>query len=371
MEKNQPQKSQSIEITIATRTFIKAGLLIFIVIISISLFRRTSHALLLIFVAFFLALALNAPVRAVGKIMPGRLKNNRSLATTLSFLVVIVLLGLFISYIMPPLVKQTENFIAVAPHLIRDFNNQSGTIGKIIRKYHLSSQVDSLSKQLSARVHNFSGVAFSAITKIGSSAFALITVLVLTFMMLVEGTRWLNFTKKVIPRSRHSLVNRLSNDMYKVIRGFVNGQVLLAALAAVLISPAIFLLHISYPVALIVVIFICGLIPMVGHTIGAIIVTIVGLFHSFSAGLIILTYYILYQQLENYLIQPKIQANSTKMSPLLVFISLVVGISFGGLLGGLVAIPIAGCLRIAILEILRTKGLINDREFNKSTNPET
>jgi predicted PurR-regulated permease PerM len=125
-----------------------------------------------------------------------------------------------------------------------------------------------------------------------------------------------------------------------------------------MISPALFILHISYPVALMVVVFICGLIPMVGHTIGAIIVTTVALFHSTSSAIIILAYYILYQQIENYLIQPKIQANSTNMSPLLVFVSVVIGVSFGGLVGGLVAIPVGGSIRILLLDYLRSRNLI-------------
>ncbi|MEK7152422.1 MAG: AI-2E family transporter, partial [Patescibacteria group bacterium] len=146
--------------------------------------------------------------------------------------------------------------------------------------------------------------------------------------------------------------------MYKVVKGYVNGQVILAALAAVLITPMFFILGISYPVALMVVVFICGLIPMVGHTIGAIFVTLVAVFTSPAAALIILAYYFLYQQIENYLVQPRIQANSTNMSPLLVFMSVVIGVNFGGILGGLVAIPIAGCLRILALDYLRRKKII-------------
>ena len=101
-----------------------------------------------------------------------------------------------------------------------------------------------------------------------------------------------------------------------------------------------------------------GLIPLVGHTIGAIIVTIVALFESPWSALLILAYYILYQQIENYIIQPRVQANSTNMSPLLVFSAVIVGVSFGGLLGGLVAIPVAGCIRIALLDYLRSKRII-------------
>jgi predicted PurR-regulated permease PerM len=163
------------------------------------------------------------------------------------------------------------------------------------------------------------------------------------------------------------MAERVGHDMYRVIKGYFNGQVILAALAALLIMPAILALHIGYPAALFVIVFVCGLIPMVGHTIGAIIVTTVALFHSFTSAVIILAYYILYQQIENYLIQPRLQANSTNMSPLLVFMSVVVGVSFGGLVGGLLAIPVAGCIRIAVLEYLRTRKLIDDRQFAEAT----
>ncbi len=97
---------------------------------------------------------------------------------------------------------------------------------------------------------------------------------------------------------------------------------------------------------------------MVGHTIGAIIVTIVGLFHAPSAGIIILIYYVIYQQIENYYIQPKLQANTTNLSPLLVFLALVVGVSFDGLLGGLIAIPVAACLRILVVDFLQSKNIL-------------
>ena len=129
-----------------------------------------------------------------------------------------------------------------------------------------------------------------------------------------------------------------------------------------MLLPALILLHISYPAALIVVVFICGLIPMVGHTIGASIVTLVALFHSPVSAVTVLAYYILYQQIENYIIQPRIQANSTNMSPLLVFASVVVGVNFGGLFGGLVAIPIAGCLLILTIYYMRSKRLLTQSE---------
>lgn len=358
---------EEIFVTVSTETFVRLALLTVGTIVLLVAVRRAAHALLLIFIAFFLALALNAPVHWLSKRLPGKRRGSRSLATSLSFLIVVLLLGGFIASIAPPLVRQTESFVNAAPHLVRDFRSQDSETGRIIRKYHLEKQVDTFSKQLSARLKNSGGTAFSTLQKVGNSAFSLLTIFVLTFMMLVEGPRWFKFFQDITPDKHEARMNRLLTEMYKVVKGYVNGQVILAALASVLIMPAILILHISYPIALMVVVFICGLIPMVGHTIGAIIVTTVALFHSTSAAIIILAYYILYQQLENIFIQPRIQANSTNMSPLLVFMSVVVGVSFGGLFGGLVAIPVAGCIRILVLEYLRHRKILSEPAFQEIT----
>jgi predicted PurR-regulated permease PerM len=360
-------KNSEVTITVATETFVRLALLSVGTIILLLAARKASHALLLIFIAFFLTLALNAPVHWLSERLPGKKRGSRSLATSLSFLIVVLLLGGFIASIAPPLVRQTEGFVNAAPHLVKDFRSQDSATGRFIRKHHLEKQVDTFSRQLSDRLKHAGGSAFSTVQRIGSSAFSLLAILVLTFMMLVEGPRWVNFTRDVIPDRRQATADRLAREMYGVIRGYVNGQVTLAALASLLIMPAVLLLHVGYPVALMVIIFICGLIPLVGHTIGAVIVTTVALFHSTTAAIIILAYYILYQQLENILVQPHIQANSTNISPLLVFMAVVIGVSFGGLFGGLVAIPAMGCLRIAVLEYLRHQKIIDDRAYRKAT----
>lgn len=356
-----------LHLTISFRTYLRLALWVVLTILLLGALHKAAHALLLIFVAFFLALALNGPVYWLSRHIPGKRKGSRSIATSLSYLIVIIILGGFFASVTPPLVRQTENLVNAAPRLVNELHDQNGSVGQFIRRHHLEKQVNTVSTQLSARLKHAGGTAFSTIQKIGSSIFALLTVLVLTFMMLVEGPRWVAFFRDIVPNKHHGMADRLAADMYRVIKGYVNGQVTLAALAAVLIMPAVLLLHISYPAAIVVIIFVCGLIPMVGHTIGAIIVTTVALFHSVNAAVIILIYYILYQQIETYLIQPRIQANSTNMSPLLVFASVIVGVSFGGLFGGLLAIPVAGCLRIAVLEYLRSNGIIEEARFKRAT----
>jgi predicted PurR-regulated permease PerM len=350
-----------VELTIANRTVVRILALIILSILFLAALKTAQHALTLIFIAFFLALALNAPVHWIDEHLPGKRKGgSRSLATAVSFLLVVAVIAAFLASIVPPIIRQSNNLIASAPSLVDDVRDQNSSVGKFVRRYHLQSQVNTFSRQLGDRLKHVTGTAVSTITAFGTSVFSVLTVLVLTYMMLLEGPRWLKKFHDLVPTEKQAYASKLTGDMYQVIRGYVNGQVLLAAIASLLIAPMLFFLHISYPIALIFVVFICGLIPMVGHTIGAIIVTTVALFHSLPSAVLILAYYILYQQIENYLIQPRIQANSTNLSPLLVFVAVVIGVSFSGLLGGLVAIPIMGCIRVIAIDQIKRRHMLHE-----------
>jgi predicted PurR-regulated permease PerM len=356
------------EITVSNRTVIRVLVLVVLTFIGFAALRQASHSLMLIFTALFLALALNAPVQWLARRLPGKRKGSRTLATALSFIVIVAFLVGFMASLVPPIVRQTNNFIASAPALIDQARNEDSPAGKFIKKYNLQDDVSKLSSQLTDRLKGATGTAVTTAGKIGSSVFALLAVLALTFMMLIEGPRWISLFQRMIPLRHRGHASELSRDMYRVVKGYVNGQVILAAIAAVMLLPALVAVHVSYPVALMVVVFICGLIPMVGHTIGAAIVTTVAIFHSVPSAIIILAYYILYQQIENYIVQPRVQANTTNMSPLLVFASVIIGVNFGGLFGGLVAIPVAGCIRIAMLDYLTNRGVIDQKEKQAAEN---
>jgi len=349
-----------VALTITTPTFFKVVVLIIGTILLLAALQRASHALILISTALFLALALNAPVQWLASRMPGRLRGSRTFATAISFFLIVAILVTFLVSLVPLIIRQTQSFISTVPSLVDTVRDRNSDIGGLIYRYNLENQVDNLSRELSSRLDNVGSQAFTTLSSLGSSAISILTVLVLTFMMLIEGPRWVRLIRSLIPSRRQAVADRLAANMYRVIKGFVNGQVTLAVIAAVMLLPVLLVMGVSYPFALIFVVFICGLIPMVGHSIGAIIVTIVALFTSITAGAVVLVYYFLYQQIENYVVQPRIQANLTDMSPLLVFSAVVVGVSFNGLLGGLVAIPMAGCIRIAVLEYLSRRGFAHD-----------
>lgn len=350
-----------IEVTVSNRTVLRVLALVFGAIIFITAVRLASYPLLLIASAFFLSLALNSPVHWIARHLPGKLKGQRTAATAIAFILVIAVLGGFLASVVPPLIRQTENFVTAAPGLINDLRDANSPIGGLVERYKLQDEINSFSSEIGDKLQASSGAIVSGISTVGSSILAVLTILVLTVMMLVEGPRILAFARELIPDTKRDHADRLAAEMYRVIKGYINGQVTLAALAAIIITPFFFMLGISYPIALMAIVFICGLIPMVGATIGAVIVSLVALATSPVAALIIFLIYLLYQQIENYVIQPKIQANSTDMSPLLIFSSVLIGVSFGGLFGGLFAIPIAGCIRIALLDYLKNHHYIEDK----------
>jgi predicted PurR-regulated permease PerM len=333
--------------------------MLFLFIIVIKSLQIMAPALVLVFTAFFLALALNAPVQKIAQILPGDKRGNRSLATTISVVIIFVLLGGFLASIIPAFTRQISGLIDAAPAFVADIRDENSEIGQLIDRYNLHSQVESFTRDLQDRAQDASRTFISVLGGIASSTFAVLTIVVLTFMMLIEGPRWLRIFEQLVPDDNREHVRGLARAMYKVVKGYVNGQVTLAGIAALLITPVLFLLGVSYPIALTVIVFICGLIPMVGHLIGAAIVTAVALFTSPWAAAIVLAYYFLYQQIENYWIQPKVQSNSTNMSPLLVFLAVVLGVNFGGLLGGLVAIPVVGCIRIIVLDQLTRRNMLD------------
>ncbi len=370
LTKKSDQSDKRVTFNVTNKTILRVWSLFFVLgfvfIIALLAIKQMAPALILIFTAFFLALALNAPVQWIAQRLPGSGRGSRSLATAISVAVVFIALGGFLASIVPPFARQISGLVETAPAFVNDLGNENSNIGQLINRYNLQGQVDAFSADLGNRLKDASGAALSVVGGIASSVFAILTIVVLTFMMLTEGPRWVRTFEQLIPDDKRKHSRDLGRAMYKVVKGYVNGQVTLAAIAAILILPVLFFLDISYPIALMVIVFVCGLIPMVGHLIGAVIVTAVALFTSPVAAAIVLGYYFLYQQIENYLIQPKIQSNSTNMSPLLVFTAVVLGVNFGGLLGGLVAIPVVGCIRILVLDQLTRRNIL-DSEGAKET----
>lgn len=345
------------EVTVSNRTVVRLILLTVGTFIGIRFALNVSNVLVLIFIAFFLALALNP---AVGWLTRKLKLKSRTAATAIAYLAVLAILGAFLTYVVPPLVHQTIVFVENVPDTIHSLQTDDTAAGRFVRNYGLDEQLEGFKNNISERTQDIRQPVIATAGRVGSALVSIITVLVLTFMMLVEGPGWIKRYLRMLPKKRREHHEMLAGKMYRVVTGYVNGQLLLALIAAsfafTVLVIASTLLDVSVnAIALAGILLFTGLIPMIGNTIGGIIVTLACLFVSVPLALIMAGFFILYQQIENVTLQPYIQAKYNELSPLLVFAAALLGIGFGGLLGGLIAIPLVGCLKILFLDYLERR----------------
>ncbi len=349
--------TKPVEITIANKTIIRILLILVATFLGLRFLLNVSHVLSLIFFAFFLSMALNP---AVGWISRHLKIKSRAGATGIAYVFVLTLvIGLF-SMIIPPLFSQTSDFVTSLPETIKSVNDQDTAVGRLVKKYQLEDSVDKIASDMSGRLKNLPAPVLSTAGKIGSTLTSFITVLVLTFMMIVEGPMWIERFWALQAKSRREHGQKLASRMYGVITGYVNGQVIIALIAAsfslvaMLIASNIFGISIN-AVGLAGIIALTGLIPMIGNTIGAAIVILVCALSSLPLALVMGIFFLLYQQIENVTIQPYIQSKKNELTPLLVFIAAMLGIGLGGLLGAFVAIPLAGCIKILLNDYYKSR----------------
>ncbi|MDQ3093996.1 MAG: AI-2E family transporter [bacterium] len=352
-----------IHVTVSNKTLIRV--LVFI-IGTFLLFRFVSnvlHPLTLILVSAFLAMALNPFVQYVKKHM--RIKKH-GMAALISYLTVLIVLGSFFALVLPPFISQTIDFLMDLPSMLESLQQRGGWLGDLVRRYELSAELEKLANGFRGNLSNYTGTAFNIASRIVANLISIITVLILTFMMLNEGPRASEWFMGQFPERRSKRYRKLANRIYGVVTGFANGQAIIAilggffSLVVLLIASAVLNVNINaVPLAALVTLF--GFIPTIGSYINAIVITLICLIASPTLALFMLAYYIIYQQVENATIQPYIQSKTNDLSPLTVFIAALLGLGFGGVLGGLVAIPVTATGKLLLEDWL------DDRQYNAST----
>lgn len=346
-----------VRIEIATSTFVRFWLVVisFCFVILAAYLART--ALIIIAAAAFLALALNRPVNALSRYLPGR---SRIGATAAAFSAVVLFLAALIFLVVPPIVEQTMQFIGVVPQMIDTVANQWSGISTLVDKYNLQPQIDSavqsLREQSNGWLTSISQNTLSGISSLFSVIGATFLTLVLAFLMLIEGPAWMKRIWSVYKDQEMMEAHRaLSVKMYDVVSGYVTGQLAVSGIGAFCAGSVVFLLSLfiadlpaSLALPTIAITFVLSLIPMFGATIAGIIISLLLAFNSLTAGIIFVIYFIVYQQIENNFIAPAIQSKYVKLSPLAVLVAVTIGLYLFGLVGGIISIPIAGCIKVLV-----------------------
>ena len=363
-----------VRIEIDTKTFVRFWLVVIGFAGVILALYSARAALIILGTSLFLALALNGPVSRLARHLPDR---NRTLSTAISFFAVMLFLGAVIFLVIPPIVQQTVKFIDSAPEMVRTLSTQWQGFGDIVEKYHIQPQVDQAVASMQADAARWvAGFGKNFVSGIGS-AFALfaasLLVLALTFLMLVEGPEWMKRIWGLYRDERRLKHHKhIVNRMRQVVSGYVGGQLTVSGIDAVCAGATVFILaqffhevpaNLALPT--IAICFVLSLIPMFGATIAGVIVSLLLAFNSLPAAIIFVVYFVVYQQLENNIISPRIQSKRIELSPLAVLAAVTVGLYVFGIAGGIISIPIAGCIKVLIESYLERSREARNEERSK------
>ncbi len=350
-----------VKIEIDTKTFVRFWLVVIGFAFAILAIYSASAALILIGIALFLALALNAPVSFLAKHLPGK---SRIAGTAVAYILVVAALAAVVFLVIPPIAQQTAKFADTVPGIVDGAINQWQGLSQLVEKYNLEDQVNSavtsLKNSTAGILTNAGQNVVSGIGSLFSIIASTFLVLVLSFLMLIEGPMWMKRIWGVYnDQERMERHRNLTHRMYNVVTGYVGGQLTVSAIGAAFAGIAVFVLSLFFsavPANLalptVAIAFTLSLIPMFGATIGGVLVSLLLAFNSLTAGVIFAVYFIIYQQIENNFISPTIQSKRVELSALTVLASVTIGIYVFGLLGGIISIPIAGCIKVLLEDYL-------------------
>ena len=303
-------------------------------------------------VAVFLALALNPAVEFFQR----RGLKRRGISAAVTFLLTIGAIVALFSLFVPTLVNEARGFADALPGYINDVSAGRGQLGRLADKYEIEARVrDAVNNGGAESALGISGTALAVTKGVLTFVVALVTITFMTFFMLLEGPAWMERFYGLLPEGSRGRWERVGNEIYRTIGGYVTGNLLISVIAGIASTLVLLLLGVPYAVALGVLVAILDLIPLAGATLAAIIVTTVAFLHSIPAGIIVLVFFVVYQQVENHVLQPLVYSRTVQLSPLAILISVLIGAKIAGVLGALAAIPVAGAIQVLLLTWLELR----------------
>jgi predicted PurR-regulated permease PerM len=309
----------------------------------VELFLRARSVLILIGLAFFIAAGLDPVV-----VWLTRRGLRRWMAVTVVVVGLLVLVGGFIAAAIPPLAAQTSTLIHELPHYVRDLQNHSSTLGKLNDKYHIEQRVTSLlSTKGTVLVGGVIGAGQIVISTL--SSIALVGVLSIYFLAAMPRTKV--FFYRLIPQSRRSRVILIGDEIFTKVGGFVLGNLITSAVAGAGTYLWMLVWGIPYPALLGLLVFLLDLIPIIGSTVGGAIVTLVALTVSIPVAIATLIFYVGYRLAEDYLLVPRIMGRAVDVPPLVGMVAIVIGGVVLGIVGALIALPVAAAIQLILNEV--------------------
>jgi predicted PurR-regulated permease PerM len=305
------------------------------------------HVLSWVFISLFLALALNP---AVEWLQRHRIR-RRGVAVGITYLGVLLGVAGLGALFVPTLVDQVNSFVQKTPDYVHDLTSGRGKLGFLETKYHVVEKVrEQVNKGGASRILGLTGTALAVTKGVINVVVGTITIVFLTFFMLLEGPKWTERIYGLLPPESQPRWRRVGYDIYRTVGGYVTGNLLISLIAGISSTIVLLIMGVPYAVALGLIVAFLDLIPLAGATLAAIIVGAVAFIHSLVAGIVVIAFFVVYQQVENHLLQPVVYGRTVQLSPLAVLVAVLIGAELAGVLGALAAIPVAGAIQVVIAD---------------------
>ncbi len=317
-----------------------AGLLIY----SLYLLRSL---LMLVFIALFLAVGMDPAIR---RLQGWGMKRGQAVSVIL--LGIVAFLAAFFAAVVPPLVEQVTEFATNLPEYVRDLAANNERIREYVSEQNIAERLREATQDIPAQIGSSFGTVLGVAGSVLASIFNGLTVLVLTIYFSLSFTKMREGSLRLIPQSRRERVQSIMDPILTKIGGYIAGNVVISIVAGVVSFAFLAIAGVPYPIALALWVAIADLIPMVGATLGAVPAVVVAFFDSIPTGIATLVFFAVYQQIENYLVAPRVMTKAVDLSPAAVLVAALAGASLLGVPGVLMGIPAAAAIKLIASEIV-------------------
>jgi predicted PurR-regulated permease PerM len=302
-----------------------------------------------IVIAAFFAVALHPVVGWVERrLLAGR---RRTLGTFLVFLVVLVLLAGVLTALAVPLVNEAARFAGQLPGLIADARSGRGPVGNLLERTNALEWVQNNQSRISKFASGLTAPAAGVLSGLANGIAGTVTVVVLAYLMVLEGPKVVDGAIGIFRPATGERIRHVGADCARSVTGYVSGNLLISVICGGLTYVVLLIAGVPFAGLIALFVGIADLIPLVGATIGGIVAVLAGFIHSVPAGIAVLVFFVLYQQLENHLLQPVVFARTVKLDPLTVIVAILIGAELLGILGALLAIPVASIIQVILRDI--------------------
>jgi predicted PurR-regulated permease PerM len=313
------------------------------------------NILVLLLIAAILAVGLDPAVRRLE-----RWKVRRGWAVALIFLAAIGFMVLFALLVIPPLVSEVQQLAADIPRYLQRLRTQGGFLGDLERDYQLSRRLQDLTQRLPSIASSSIGTILGITRSVASAIFNMLTIAILTIYFLVALPRGERTLVAVFTRKEQREADaRTLDEALERIGGYVSGNLIVSLIAGITSFIFLQIVGVPFAAALAMWVAIADLIPTVGATLGAVVAVAVAFFSSVADGIATTIYFAAYQQVENYVIVPRVMKKAVDLSPAAVIVSVLIGGSLAGFAGALMALPLAAAAKVVIRDVWLKERLLD------------